>query len=1492
MRGSKGKSTIKRGINIAFYVLVILFALGITVYSVIRDPGVQRAGIRMTAAYFSKAWKTEVRVGEFGFSLTNGVVLKDILVKDRRDSVLFATHLLAVQPDLRQLWNGNLHIRKVLIDGGEFQLVIPKGDSLLNIQFIIDYFTPATTVVKPVDTTAKPFSISGAMVMIRNFRFHYQDCNETPVTEGMDYANIDAGRINLSLSNFSVNGDTINANITHLEALERSGFELLSFSGEAKVCSRFVKVRNLKAETPRSELDMDFFMLYDRYSAFLDFINKVTIRSTIRPSVLNLADIGYFAPEMKVMDEVLKMQGNAEGTVNRFTVKNLKFATGEGTMFSGDVMAAGLPDIYQTYVDLNIREFVSNRKDLQAFKIPSDPDTIPIPAALENLGTFTLTGRFTGFWDDFNADFSAKTALGAVAANLVMKRPEAQKTFSYNGLLTTTSVDAGKLLGSPLLGQVTLRGAVDGSGFNLNGADITMNLAIDSAMVNGYNYQKIVVNGTLSEMKYDGSLSFRDPNIWLDFNGRADFHDSLPAFDFDAYIHRAQLFNLHLLDRDSIENISGEILARFTGNTIDNLDGMIRMNGITYQEGEDTATMDKLMLKTATDIRGTKSLRLESDYLNADITGIFSFRNMIKSTDLFIRNYLAHFNMKDSLEMIDDAPPQVMRFILEFGDVNEVTRMFLPFLKVSPGTILSGYFDTRQSLFRLEGSSPLLSLYGMDLSNWHLDAESTTREMRLNTGCRNFYLTRSESSDTLDIRFDTLELSGVIRHDTVLYDLGWNSKYGHSFLNGVLSFLNDGSVHIWQDQFSVLLKNNLWHISPNNLIVIDTSGTTLSDITFIGRNQQLSLQGRISEKPTDTLNLDFHHLDISDADYFLGNPDIDIDGILSGKLKLTNIPGDMTLVSDLKVERFRFNKELLGDALLTVLYDNIRDRFDINAKVIYTGNAGQNIPLSLSGYYKLGKTPGFDFDIRLKNLNLKMVEPFATDVMSKLSGLVSGEAHLEGTADKPRLTGQLKLMRTEFTVAYLNVPYSLSDVVNIEDGKIPFNNIAIYDSLGNKAYLNGDITHDHFKNFRLNLDITMNDFCAFNNNAAQNSLFYGKARASGKVNISGPIDQISIDVKASTGSNTHMVIPINLTADVGQMNYIIFEEHESDTVEVSPKPVAPVSDYGIFLNLNVAVRPDAEVEVFLPDQLGNLQATGAGNLTMAMTPTTPFTIHGSYEITKGAFLLQLRNLLRLPFTISEGSSISWSGDPADADINLSALYRTKVPLSGLTSDAEIAGTRVMTECILRMGGKLMNPVYEFGLNLPNAEESVKSVVFNAIDTTNQLEMSKQVLSVLMLNQFNPIVSGTTGLDVSGTSISIVTNQINSIISRMSTNVNVNVNYKRATANTGQEFDVGLSTQFLDDRLLIDGAFGMTSYRNASSQETSTIVGDINIEYLLTKNRRWRVRAFNRTNTLDLLYNNSPYTQGIGISYQRDFSSFRDLFSRKPQPDTEKIKSTP
>lgn len=1461
--------------------MVVLLSLLTTLYAVVQNPAVQTLGVRIIAAYFSREWKTEVRLGGFNFSLTKGVILDEVMVRDRNDSIMFETHRLAVQPDFTKLWSGMIYVNKVLVDGGQFQLITHKGDSLLNLEYILAYFDSGDTVQQPPDTTGEPFSVSGASVVIRNFRFHYQDCNEIPVSEGMDYANIDVRNLSISIPRFSVNGDTINASISSLQAVERSGLEILSFSGEASVCSQFVKVDQLRILTTRSDIDMDFAMLYDGYPSFLDFIRKVTLQGDLRPSVFNLADVASFAPELKQMDNTLRIEGLVSGTIDRFRARNLRVETGEGTRLRADLTASGLPDIYKTYIDLTLHELVSGKKDIEAFRLPAGSPGLVLPEVMENLGEVKLTGRFTGFWDAFTADFNTQTAMGNANGNLQLKRLQPGGTFTYEGQVAVASLQAGVLLDAdPLVGRTTFRGTVSGRGLSFEKADVTMNISIDSLVLNRYNYRRITVNGTLSDQEFDGLLSFRDPNIWLDFNGSADFHDTLPSFDFNALIHHAQLFKLHLVERDSVQNVSGEILARFTGNTIDNLEGMLRLDECVYTEGERIIDLNNLLIKTNQDFRANKSFHLESDFVDADFSGVFSFSNMIYSAEQFIRNYLASFNLQDSLRIATRGVPQVTRFIVELHDTKEVTDLFLPWLEISPGTILSGYFDTEQDVIRLDGSSPLIRVYGMDLESWSLDAESTTTELNLTTGCRQFYISDSEGEDTLDVKLARFEVSASVRRDSILYDIGWDSPYGKSFVNGSAMFPDDGSVRITQEQFNVRIKQRLWNLALGNLVVVDSVGIGLHDLLFSSEGQTLAINGVISDRQYDTLNMEFGKLDVSDLDYFIGNPDVDLDGILGGRMKLWNILGDISFLSDLTLEKFRFNKELLGDALIEVDYDNQLKRFAIDARILYTGNIGQNIPIAVKGTYRMGTESGIDFNVNLRNLNLKMAQPFISDVVPRISGLISGEARITGTLEKPDVSGELKLMRTEFVVGYLNVPYSVSDVIKVEPGKLLFNNLTLYDSIGNKASLNGTITHQHFSNFNLNLEINMVDFSAFNNTLAQNPVFYGNARATGQVRITGAPEEIHIGVRAQTGSKTHVVIPINLTEDVGQLNYIIFEEPGQDSGLVQQRAASPAGDYPLYLDLNLAVNPDAEVEVFLPSQLGNLKASGKGNLTMTMTPRTGFSLNGSYVISKGSFLLQLRSLLRLPFTISEGSRITWTGDPADADIALSAMYRTKVPLAGLTTDEELAALRVNTECILRLRGKLLNPVYEFGLNMVNAEESVKTLVYNSIDTTNQLEMSQQVLSVLILNQFNPTVGSTPGLEVSGTSLSIVSNQINSMLSRLSNNVNVNLNYSPGSSSTSQEFDVGLSTQFLDDRLLIDGTFGMSSYTNPSSQQTNTIVGDINIEYVLTKNRRWRIRAFNRTNTIEDLYNNATYTQGIGISYQREFSTLKELFSRK------------
>ena len=172
-------------------------------------------------------------------------------------------------------------------------------------------------------------------------------------------------------------------------------------------------------------------------------------------------------------------------------------------------------------------------------------------------------------------------------------------------------------------------------------------------------------------------------------------------------------------------------------------------------------------------------------------------------------------------------------------------------------------------------------------------------------------------------------------------------------------------------------------------------------------------------------------------------------------------------------------------------------------------------------------------------------------------------------------------------------------------------------------------------------------------------------------------------------------------------------------------------------------------------------------------------------------------------------------------------------------------------------------------------------------------MSEQMIYLLVMNSFKPLTgSGLEPIDVGSTSLSVLTNQVSSWLSKISHTVNVGVNYKMANgSNTTDEFDVSLSTQLFNDRLLIDGLFGMTSSSSTTTtvQKASTIVGDINIEYVLTDNFRWRIRAFNRTNTIDQVNNDAQYTQGVGLSYHRDFNKWGDLFKKKGKTSPKKAK---
>ncbi len=199
-----------------------------------------------------------------------------------------------------------------------------------------------------------------------------------------------------------------------------------------------------------------------------------------------------------------------------------------------------------------------------------------------------------------------------------------------------------------------------------------------------------------------------------------------------------------------------------------------------------------------------------------------------------------------------------------------------------------------------------------------------------------------------------------------------------------------------------------------------------------------------------------------------------------------------------------------------------------------------------------------------------------------------------------------------------------------------------------------------------------------------------------------------------------------------------------------------------------------------------------------------------------------------------------------------------------------------------MRGKLLNPTISFSIDFPYIKETDKNYIYSRLDTTDQAMMSQQVLSLLVMNSFY-YSSGYSG-SLNFNSISLLTNQLNNILSRISDDFDIGVNYKPGDDNFAQEVGVALSTQLFDNRVSISGNVGVRG--KDDTRNTNDIVGEVDVAVKLTDDGRWRAFAFNRSNNNLLYQNYSLYTQGIGLSYTKEFYKFSDLFKRKTKEEKE------
>jgi len=1146
------------------------------------------------------------------------------------------------------------------------------------------------------------------------------------------------------------------------------------------------------------------------------------------------------------------------------------------TQFRGNVQMNGIPDMKETFSHLSITDFTTSVRDVNALNLPASAK-IDLPSLLSPLGRVKIKGKFTGFYNDFVSYADFKTNIGAVGTDILLRVNDLNTT-EYKGKITANNFNIGKFLDvEDIVKKLDLSADISGAGLSFNNMDIQMDGIVDSLEFFDNVYNEIVIAGDLKDQKFTGDVDIMDDYGQVDFNGIIDYSANIPSYNFIAKVEDAKLQKINLSNRDSSMNISTILDINIIGDKLDNIQGIINIDSTVYSEKGNEYTMNDFYLSITRDAYDYSFIRLFSDIVDASVEGKFTPLEIPYHFNNFVNQYLDTLVMDIS---IVDSLLNVQDFVfdIELKNTAPLTELFLPDLLLSDGAVFSGGYSSRVNNMFLDGHAEEVEYEGLKFKNIFTGIGVNNGEINLSNSIEKLNVTDS-------IYFDNLKAKFVAINDSVHFNFDWKNidknSGNHGIINGSLAIFNKKKMNIKFQQGDIGINDTLWKIDPLNTISIDTTSFHFEDFAFKSINQGLSISGKISHDIKDTLELDFDRFNLSNFDQVTKRNNIDLDGIINGSAKIINFYHSPNLLSNLMVSDLYFNKEKLGDALINSTWNPEYEAFDILAEIIYHGNIGDSKTLQVAGtYFPNRHQDNFDIDIKLNNYKLVTLQPFIKSFSSNLSGLASGEVSLTGSTSQPDIIGQINLMRTQMKIDYLNVSYSFADKVYFDKNLIYFDNVIVYDSLNNQASATGRIYHDHLKDLNFDFNFNTNKIAGLNTTRFQNKAFYGDAFATGNVQIFGPPDNLKIEIGAKTEKGTKVNIPVSYGAEIASNDYIIFADSEQDTATFRPNYNVDLK--GVSFDMDLDINTDAEIQLFLPYQMGNIRGNGSGNIIMGISPSNDFTMNGVYTIYRGSLFLTLRSIINRNFDISRGSKLEWTGDPYNAQIDLKAVYKVKTTLGEFAPEQDSA-TRVPVDCIIALSNRLSDPEIRFSIEFPGLKDDSKQYIYSRLDTNDQAMMSQQVISLLVLNSFS-YSSGASG-SVGFNTFSLVTNQINNWLSQISNDFDVGVNYRPGDQLTAEEVEVALSTQLFDDRVAIDGNVGVRGSEDA--QKTNDFVGEVTIEVKITKDGRLRGKAFNLSNNNYLYKNYAPYTQGIGVFYTQEFNKIGDLFKKKNKKQKKK-----
>ncbi len=1429
---------------------MILVLLLITIVIILSIPSVQTYVAKKVTSSLNESYGTDINIDRLGLNWKGEVDIRGVLINDHHaDTLIYAKELQTNIVNFSNLIVGDLGFGNIDLKNAKLYVTTYEGEETDNLYVFSEKFnTGSQEPVKPFTMFSNDVSLSNSTVKI--------------VDENLENPTILFLKdVNLQADDFKIEGVDITANVASLSLDADRGFVIKDAKADFSYTAEAMKLEGLTLKTEKSIIKGDLIFSYGE-KGLGDFINGVTIDASFDETTLATDDINAWYNEFGP-DQLIQVDGNFNGTLNDFT-------------FSETEIISGGNQIYGTYVVKNLL----NEEDFSIIATNHNINTsyyelrrfMPrilgdvLPTQLKDLGPVSFRGNTTITQTKLITDSGVTTALGTADLDLEMNNYTNPNTASYVGSAVVTKFNLGKIAGTPSLGALTANLTFDGRGFSQETLNTKVKGKVSSFTFQDYTYTNIEVEGLLKNPIFDGDLIINDPNLKLEFNGLVDVSKEYNQFDFEADIEYAELNKLNLFTRDSVSVFAGRVVMDMEGTTINDAVGTIEFTQTFYQTAQRDFYFNDFLITSSFD-GPERTIEIQSpDIINGKISGVFLLEDI---PNLFQNSIASIYTNYIPAEVTTN---QYLNY--EFEVYNKIVDVFVPELQLGDNTKIKGSVASDESKFQLDFKSPELIAFKNYLGNVDVQVDNDNplfnAFISVDSVYTGFYNLTDVNLINKTIK-DTLFLRTEFKGGEEKEDL-FNLSLYHT-INP------EGKSVVGVKKSDITYKDNVWYLNEdnNNLnkVTFDDSFSTIKidSLVLNHENEYIQLAGVLRDSTYKDIKAEFRDVNI-------GNivPPIDslrLKGNINGKLNFLQKNGAYYPNSTVTIDGIDINDIAFGDLNLEIKGNESLSNYTINTTLTNNGvksiNARGEIDVSQDN-------PRINLLVDLNEFNMQAFSPFGADVVTDIRGLISGNARVSGNYKSPDILGRFNLEGSGLKIPYLNTDFDIDDGTQIEVTKNRFtiNSTGITDTKYNtEGTLSGFASHTNFGDWELGLNIDTDNLLALDTPKTEDALYYGTAFISGTADIAGPVDELTIDVAATTEPNTSFKIPISDTQTLGEDTFITFLSPAEKEALEKGETIVEKDVKGLTLNFDLDITDDAEVEVVV-DQENNSKLTGRGVGTLLIRINTlgKFKMWGEYTVLDGIFDFRYGGLIQKKIGIDPGGFIVWEGNPERGKINLTAIYETEANPSVLLDNPTV-NRKIDVNVLVDLKGELIQPEIDFRIEFPKTTSTVRSELEYKIQNREQRE--RQALFLVASDAFVNDDFGGAGA-FTGTLVDRVSGLVNSLFSDKNSKYSVGLDYSPASGLPNQQAagQVGLTfSADVTERILINGKVGVP----VGGANESSVAGDVEVQWLVNEDGSLRINFFNRQANIQFIGESQIFEQGAGVSYSVDFDTFKELMAK-------------